>query len=46
VYAGNKLLARAEVKRVRERNYIVWVRITERQNKVFRGKFILVSLEK
>lgn len=46
VYAGNKLLAKAEVKRIRERNYIVWVRITERQNEVFRGKFILVSLEK
>jgi len=46
VYAGNKLLAKAEVKRVRERNYIVWVKITEKQTEVFRGKFILVSLEK
>lgn len=46
VYAGTKLLARAEVKRVRERNYIVWVKITEKQTEVFRGKFILVSLEK
>lgn len=46
VYAGSKLVARAEVKRVKERNYIVWVRITEKQTEVFRGKFILVSLEK
>lgn len=46
VYAGSKLVARAEVRRIRENNYIVWVRITEKQVEVFRGKFILVSLEK
>lgn len=46
VYAGSKLVARAEVRRVRENNFIVWVRITEKQVEVFRGKFILVSLEK
>lgn len=46
VYSGCKLVARAEVKRVRENNYIVWVKITEKQNEVFRGKFILVALEK
>jgi len=46
VYAGAKLIARAEVKRIRGNNHIVWVKISEKQNEVFRGKFILVSLEK
>jgi len=46
VYAGSKLIARAEVRRVKENSYIVWVRIMEKQVEVFRGKFILVSLEK
>jgi acyl-coenzyme A thioesterase PaaI-like protein len=46
VYAGGKLIARAEVRKVREKNYIVWVRILEKQVEVFRGKFILVSLDK
>lgn len=45
VYAGAKLFARAEVKRVRGNSYIIWVRITEKQKEVFRGKFILVSLK-
>lgn len=46
VYAGNKLIARAEVRRVKGSNYIVWVKILEKQIEVFRGKFILVSIEK
>jgi len=46
VYAGSKLVARAEVRRIRGNNYIVWVKIQEKQVEVFRGKFILVSLEK
>lgn len=46
VYAGSKLIAKAEVKRVKGNNYIVWVSISEKQNLVFRGKFILVSVEK
>lgn len=46
VYAGSKLIAKAEVKHVRGSNYIVWVKIYEKQVEVFRGKFILVSLEK
>jgi acyl-coenzyme A thioesterase PaaI-like protein len=46
VHAGCKLVARAELKRVRGNNFIIWVRITEKQNEIFRGKFILVSLEK
>ena len=45
VYSGSKLIARAEVRRIRENNYIVWVRILEKRVEVFRGKFILVSLE-
>lgn len=46
VYAGSRLVAKAEVKNVRENKYIVWVKIQEKQIEVFRGKFILVSLEK
>ena len=46
VYAGSKLVAKAEVRRIKETNFIVWVRILEKQVEVFRGKFILVSLEK
>lgn len=46
VYAGNKLVARAEVKRKRASNHIVWVMIYHKSVEVFRGKFILVSLEK
>ena len=44
VYAGTKLIAKAEVKRFKENKYIVWVKIKEKQMEVFRGKFILVSL--
>ncbi|NSW91060.1 MAG: transcription factor FapR [Firmicutes bacterium] len=46
VYAGSKLIAKAEVRQVRGNNYIVWVKIMQKQAEVFRGKFILVSLEK
>lgn len=46
VYAGSKLLAKAEVKKAKDNKFIVWVRIMEKQLEVFRGKFILVSLEK
>jgi acyl-coenzyme A thioesterase PaaI-like protein len=46
VYSGCKLVARAEVKHIRGNNYIVWVKIFEKQVEMFRGKFILVSLEK
>lgn len=46
VYSGCKLIAKAEVKHIRGTNYIVWVKIYEKQVEMFRGKFILVSLEK
>lgn len=46
VHAGSKLIAKAEVRMSRGNNYIVWVKIFEKQTEVFRGKFILVSLEK
>lgn len=45
VYAGSKLVAKAQLKRKKGNSYIVWVKITHRQIEVFRGKFILVSLE-
>ncbi len=46
VYAGTKLVAKAEVKRKRGKNFIVWVIISEKSREVFRGKFILVALDK
>ncbi len=46
VYAGSKLVAKAEVRRRIENKFIVWVKIYEKQVEVFRGKFILVSIEK
>ncbi len=45
VYAGAKLIAKAEVRRIKDNKYIVWVKIKEKQIEVFRGKFILVSLD-
>ena len=45
VYAGRKLVAKAEVIKIRDDNYIVWVKIYDKQKEVFRGKFILVSVE-
>lgn len=44
VYAGSRLLAKAEVRQIRQRNYIVWVLIYHKQQEVFRGKFILVTV--
>lgn len=46
VYAGSKLLAKAELKRIRGDKYIVWTKIFFKGTEVFRGKFILVSLDK
>jgi len=45
VYSGSKLVAKAEVRRVKENSFIVWVMISENQSQVFRGKFILISLD-
>mgnify|MGYP001363488553 FL=1 len=44
IYAGDKLVARAEVVRVRGNKYFVWVKTKVRQEEAFRGKFILVSI--
>lgn len=43
VFAGDKLIAKAEVTRVRGNKYFVWVFISIKGLEVFRGKFILVS---
>jgi len=45
VYAGSKLVAKATVKKSRNRSYIVWVFIYHKRKEVFRGKFILVSID-
>lgn len=44
IYAGDKLVAKAEVVRVRGNKYFVWVKTKVRQEEAFRGKFILVSV--
>lgn len=46
VYSGAKLVAKAEVKQSKGNRVIVWVKIYEKNVEVFRGKFILVSLNK
>lgn len=43
VFSGDKLIAKAEVVRIRGNKYFVWVFINVRGSEVFRGKFILVS---
>lgn len=43
VFAGEKLVAKAEVIRRRANKFFVWVMIYIKQQEVFRGKFILVS---
>lgn len=43
VYAGEKLIAKAEVIRQRGNKYFVWVMIYVRRQEVFRGKFILIG---
>lgn len=45
IYAGDKLVAKAEVVRVRGNKYFVWVKTKVRQGEAFRGKFILVSID-
>ncbi|MCD5414849.1 MAG: transcription factor FapR [Clostridiales bacterium] len=45
VHAGEKLIAKAEVTRVRGNKHFVHVIITVNQNQVFRGKFILVAVK-
>ncbi|NLJ40978.1 MAG: transcription factor FapR [Clostridiales bacterium] len=44
IYAGDKLVAKAEVVRQRGNKYFVWVKIRVKQEEAFRGKFILVSI--
>lgn len=43
VFAGDKLIAKAEVVRTRGNKYFIWVFINVKGFEVFRGKFILVS---
>ncbi len=45
VIAGDKLIAKAEVTRVRGNEFYVHVKINVGQEQVFRGKFILVSIQ-
>lgn len=44
VLSDQKLVAKAEVTRIRSSNYFVHVKISVKDEQVFRGKFILVSL--
>jgi acyl-coenzyme A thioesterase PaaI-like protein len=44
IYLGDKLVAKAELVRIRGNKHFVHVKITVNQQQVFRGKFIFVSL--
>ena len=44
VHVGEKLIAKAEIVRVRGNKYFVWVKTRNDTQEVFRAKFILVSL--
>ncbi|ACL75060.1 transcription factor FapR [Ruminiclostridium cellulolyticum] len=44
VYSGARIIAKAQVKKSKGNRFIVWVKIYEKNVEVFRGKFILVSL--
>lgn len=46
VYSGAKIVAKAEVKKSKGSRFIVWVKIYEKNIEVFRGKFILVTIDK
>lgn len=45
VKIGDKLVAKAEVIKQRGNKYFVWVKIKSQNREVFRGKFILVSID-
>lgn len=45
VYAGAQLVAKAEVRRRRGEEVIVWVMIYRKDREVFRGKFILAPVD-
>jgi acyl-coenzyme A thioesterase PaaI-like protein len=45
VRSGQKLVAQAEVVKQRGNKFFVWVKIRLKMQEVFRGKFILVSLD-
>jgi acyl-coenzyme A thioesterase PaaI-like protein len=45
VEAGDKLIAKAEVIRVRGNKHFVHVKIHTKKDQVFRGKFVLVSID-
>lgn len=45
IHRGDTLIAKYEVMRVRDSEYIVWVRIKKDMTEVFRGKFNLSVLE-
>ncbi len=45
IYAGDKLVAKAQVVRRRGNKFFVWVFTKIKQEEAFRGKFILVSID-
>jgi len=45
IHAGDRLIAKAEVVKRRGNKYFIWVKTRNATQEVFRGKFIMVSLE-
>ena len=47
VYSGARLVARCELKEIREKDdkrYLVWIKVFNKNIEVFRGKYILISV--
>ena len=45
VHAGERMVAKAEVIRVRGNKFFIWVFIYVNQLEVFRGKFVMVAID-
>jgi acyl-coenzyme A thioesterase PaaI-like protein len=45
IRSGQRLIAKAQVKKNEGNKYIVWVKIYIKEAEVFRGKFVLISID-
>lgn len=45
IRSGQRLIAKAQVKKIEGNRFIVWVKIYIKDTEVFRGKFILITID-
>jgi acyl-coenzyme A thioesterase PaaI-like protein len=45
IRSGQRLIAKAQVRKNEGNRYIVWVKIYIKESEVFRGKFVLISID-